>query len=79
MTTIREDDLIQSIADAFQYISYYHPLDYIRALGAAYEREESPAARVAVPLNLAHGILARRFLIRRARRIRSAAAAGHES
>ncbi|MFM7660770.1 MAG: fumarate hydratase [Betaproteobacteria bacterium] len=48
MTTIREDDLIQSIADAFQYISYYHPLDYIRALGAAYEREESPAARDAI-------------------------------
>ena len=48
MTTIREDDLIQSIADAFQYISYYHPLDYLRALGAAYEREESPAARDAI-------------------------------
>lgn len=48
MTTIREDDLIQSIADAFQYISYYHPLDYIRALGAAYDREESPAARDAI-------------------------------
>jgi fumarate hydratase class I len=48
MTIIREDDLIQSIADAFQYISYYHPLDYIRALGAAYEREESPAARDAI-------------------------------
>jgi len=48
VTTIREDDLIQSIADAFQYISYYHPLDYIRALGAAYEREESPAARDAI-------------------------------
>ena len=40
MTTIRQDDFIQSIADAFQYISYYHPLDYIQALGAAYEREE---------------------------------------
>ncbi|NCW02674.1 MAG: fumarate hydratase, partial [Betaproteobacteria bacterium] len=48
MTVIREDDLIQSIADAFQYISYYHPPDYIRALGAAYEREESVAARDAI-------------------------------
>ncbi|TDU32033.1 homodimeric fumarase (class I) [Panacagrimonas perspica] len=45
MTTIRQDDFIQSIADAFQYISYYHPLDYIQALGEAYEREESPAAK----------------------------------
>ncbi len=48
MTTIREEDLIQSIADAFQYISYYHPLDYIRALGEAYEREENPAAKDAI-------------------------------
>ncbi len=48
MTTIRQDDFIQSIADAFQFISYYHPLDYIRALGEAYEREESPAAKDAI-------------------------------
>ena len=48
MTTIRQDDLITSIADAFQYISIYHPLDYIRALGEAYEREESPAAKDAI-------------------------------
>src|SRR5918911_3014709 len=48
MTTIRQEDLISSVADAFQYISYYHPLDYIQALGAAYEREESPAARDAI-------------------------------
>lgn len=48
MTVIREVDLIESIADAFQYISYYHPPDYIRALGAAYEREESAAARDAI-------------------------------
>ena len=48
MTTIKQEDLIQSIADAFQYISYYHPLDYITALGAAYEREESPAAKDAI-------------------------------
>lgn len=48
MTAIRQEDLIQSIADAFQYISYYHPLDYIRALGQAYEREQSPAAKDAI-------------------------------
>ena len=48
MTSIRQEDLIASIADALQFISYYHPLDYIHALGAAYEREESPAARDAM-------------------------------
>ncbi|MGE5153385.1 MAG: fumarate hydratase [Bdellovibrio bacteriovorus] len=48
MTTIRESDFVQSIADALQYISYYHPADYIRALAAAYEAEESPAARDAM-------------------------------
>jgi len=48
MTSIRQEDLIASIADALQFISYYHPLDYIRALGKAYEREESPAARDAM-------------------------------
>ncbi|MHB9101546.1 MAG: fumarate hydratase [Sulfuricella sp.] len=48
MTTIRQEDLIASVADALQYISYYHPLDYIKALGEAYEREESPAARDAI-------------------------------
>tara|TARA_R110000787_G_scaffold57455_5_gene131232 strand:- start:1325 stop:2857 length:1533 start_codon:yes stop_codon:yes gene_type:complete len=48
VTIIRQDDLIQSIADAFQYISYYHPRDYISALGEAYEREESPAAKDAI-------------------------------
>ena len=47
-TTIRQDDLVQSVADALQHISYYHPLDYIRALGAAYEREQSPAAKDAI-------------------------------
>ena len=48
MTNIRQEDLIQSVADAFQYISYYHPLDFITALGEAYEREESPAAKDAI-------------------------------
>ncbi len=48
MATITQDDLVRSIADALQFISYYHPLDYIRALGRAYEREQSPAARDAI-------------------------------
>jgi fumarate hydratase class I len=48
MTTIHQEDLIQSIAAALQYISYYHPPDYIRALTAAYEREESAAAKDAM-------------------------------
>ncbi len=38
MTTIRQEDFIQSIADAFQYISYYHPVDYIKALAGDVER-----------------------------------------
>ncbi len=42
MTTIRQEDLIESVADALQFISYYHPLDYIEALGAAYEAEHQP-------------------------------------
>ena len=48
MTTIKRADLVQSIADALQFISYYHPADYIRALGRAYEREQSPAAKDAI-------------------------------
>ncbi|MDZ7752726.1 MAG: fumarate hydratase [Gammaproteobacteria bacterium] len=48
MTTIRAADFITSIADAFQYISYYHPPDFIHALGEAYGREESPAAKDAM-------------------------------
>ena len=48
MVTIREDDLIESVADALQFISYYHPMDYIRALGAAYEAEQGPAAKDAI-------------------------------
>jgi len=48
MTTIKQDDLIQSVADALQYISYYHPVDYITNLAKAYEREESPAAKDAM-------------------------------
>ena len=48
MTTIKRADLVQSVADALQFISYYHPADYIRALGRAYEREQSPAAKDAI-------------------------------
>ena len=48
MTTIQQEDFIQSIADALQYISYYHPLDYIQALGRAYEAEQSTAAKDAI-------------------------------
>ena len=48
MTTIKQADLIESIADALQFISYFHPADYIRALGRAYEREQSPAAKDAI-------------------------------
>ncbi|KPD22944.1 fumarate hydratase [Idiomarina abyssalis] len=48
MTTIRQADFIDSIADALQYISYYHPLDFIKALDEAYQREESEAAKNAI-------------------------------
>ncbi len=48
MTTIKRDDLVQSVADALQYISYYHPKDYLEHLGRAYEREQSPAAKDAI-------------------------------
>ncbi len=48
MAAIKSADVIQSVADALQYISYYHPPDYIANLAAAYEREESPAARDAM-------------------------------
>src|SRR5688572_25100050 len=48
MTTIKRADLVQSVADALQFISYYHPADYIRALGRAYEREQSLAAKDAI-------------------------------
>ncbi|MCX7108349.1 MAG: fumarate hydratase [Methylococcales bacterium] len=48
MSLIRQDDFIQSIADSLQFISYYHPLDFIQALNAAYQKEESPAAKDAI-------------------------------
>ena len=48
MTLIRNEDVIQSVADALQYISYYHPIDFITAVNKAYEREESSAAKDAM-------------------------------
>ena len=47
-TTIRQADLIDSVAAALQYISYYHPADYIAHLARAYAREQSPAAKDAI-------------------------------
>src|SRR6201996_7232697 len=47
-TTIRRTDLVDSIAAALQYISYYHPKDFIQHLARAYEREQSPAAKDAI-------------------------------
>jgi fumarate hydratase class I len=48
MATIRQQDVVDSVADALQYISYYHPIDYIEALGEAYAAEQSPAAKDAI-------------------------------
>jgi len=48
MTVIKQDDLIDSIAGALQFISYYHPADFIRAMDRAYQREQNPAARDAI-------------------------------
>jgi fumarate hydratase class I len=47
-TVIRQDDLVESIAAALQFISYYHPADYIKHLALAYERERSAAAKDAI-------------------------------
>ena len=48
MTVIKQQDFIDSIYDALQYISYYHPLDFVRALKKAYDREQNPAAKSAI-------------------------------
>ena len=48
MTVIRQQDVIQSVADALQYISYYHPPDFIKAVKQAYDREESKSAKDAM-------------------------------
>src|SRR5512137_1938931 len=48
MTTIKQEDFIASVADALQYISYYHPADFINALAEAHRQEQSPAAKDAI-------------------------------
>src|ERR1700704_6210486 len=48
MATINQDDFIRSVADALQYISFYHPVDYIPNLARAYETEQSHAAKDAI-------------------------------
>jgi fumarate hydratase, class I len=48
MTIVTQEDLISSVADALQYISYYHPRDFVKAMSHAYEQERSPAARDAI-------------------------------
>jgi fumarate hydratase class I len=48
MTVIKYDDLVETVAGALQFISYYHPTDYIRHLARAYEAEQSPAAKDAI-------------------------------
>ena len=48
MTLIRNDHVIQSVADALQFISYYHPIDFVKAVYEAYEKEESVAAKDAM-------------------------------
>jgi hypothetical protein len=48
MSHIDEDDVIRSVAEALQYISYYHPPDFVKGLTLAYEREQAPAAKDAI-------------------------------
>lgn len=57
MTVIRQKDLITSVADALQFISYYHPTDFIKAMGQAYSREQGPAAKDAIGQILANSRL----------------------
>ena len=47
-TVIRQEDIIASVEDALQFISYYHPKDFIDAVYEAYQKEESPAAKDAM-------------------------------
>ena len=57
MTTIRQDDLIDSVADALQFISYYHPQDFINGMNEAYEREQNPAAKDALAQILINSLM----------------------
>ena len=56
MTLIREEDLVESIADAFQYISYFHPPDFVTSLSSAWEREESPVSYTHLTLPTIAGV-----------------------
>ncbi len=58
MALIREEDLVESIAGALQYVSHYHPADYVENLAAAHAREESPAAKSAMAQILANSRMA---------------------
>lgn len=49
MTNIKQADLIKSVADAFQFISYLHPKDFIQAMGRAYELEKGKQLRMQLP------------------------------
>ena len=57
MTIIKQEDLIESVAAALQYISYYHPADYIAHLARAYEAEQSPAAKDAIAQILTNSLM----------------------
>ena len=57
MTVIKQEDFIQSVADAFQFISYYHPKDFIQAMKKALDKEENPAAKDAITQILANSRL----------------------
>ena len=57
MTIVKQEDLVQSVADALQYISYYHSKDFIDAMARAWEREQSPAAKDAIAQILANSRL----------------------
>ena len=57
MSVIREADLIASVADALQYISYYHTPDFIQAMGRAYDLERSPSARDAIAQILTNSLM----------------------
>ena len=63
MTTIKYEDFVSSIADALQFISYYHPKDYLQHLARAYEREQSPAANASTTPPMDSEAMNRRTLL----------------
>ena len=60
MSIVGQEDFICSVAAALQYISYYHPADYISHLARAYEREQNPAAKDAIAQILTNSKMTRR-------------------